>query len=181
MVTPFFKNIPILPLNDGYDMPQIGVASFRRDPEDKLREILLRNLDKGLRHVEICDLFGNGHTVADIILEGGAEIRRDKLFLTLKIWPKQRKRQDIILAFKEFLFGSNLEYVDLLMIHGPLDVVNRIEQYKAMEELKQEGFVRSIGLSNMTHTQLSNILKKCNICPAVIEVFLPLLLSCPLT
>ena len=170
MVTPSFKNIPLLPLNDGYDIPQIGVASFRRDPEDKLRQLLLRNLDNGLRHVEICDLFGNGHTVADIILEGGAEIRRDKLFLTLKIWPKQRNRQDIILAFKEFLFASNLEYVDLLLIHGPLDVINRIDQYKAMEELKQEGFVRSIGLSNMTHTQLSNILKKCNICPAVIEV-----------
>jgi diketogulonate reductase-like aldo/keto reductase len=170
MVTPVFKNIRTLPLNDGCDIPQLGLASYRRDPEAKLREILLRHLDNGIRHVEICDLFGNGHTISDIILEGGAEIRRDKLFLTLKIWPKQRTREDIIEAVQEFLNRSNLESIDLLLIHGPLDVINRIDQYKAIEELKQDGFVRSIGLSNMTHTQLSNILKKCNICPAVVEV-----------
>lgn len=176
-IPPIFKNIPTLPLNDGYDLPQLGVVSFRRDPEEKLRDILLQNLDSGIRHVEICDLFGNGHTVADILLEGGAEIRRDKLFVTFKIWPKLRKRDDIMEALREFLNRSGLEYIDLLLIHGPLDVVNRIEQYKAMEELKQDGFVRSIGLSNMTHTQLSNILKKCNICPAVLEVIKPLLIS----
>jgi diketogulonate reductase-like aldo/keto reductase len=174
MVTPIFKSIPTLPLNDGCDIPQLGLASYRRDPEEKLREILLRHLDNGIRHVEICDLFGNGHTICDTILEGGAEIRRDKLYLTLKIWPKQRTREDIIMAVKEFLNRSNLESIDLLLIHGPLDAINRIDQYKAMEELKQDGFVRSIGLSNMTHTQLSNILKKCNICPAVVEVLEPI-------
>lgn len=175
MVSPLFKNIPNLPLNDGYDIPQIGLISFRRDPEEKLRNLLLKNLDNGLRHVEICDLFGNGHIIIDILLEGGAEIRRDKLYLTLKIWPKNRNRQNILDSFKEILISYNLEYFDLVLIHGPLDVTNRIEQYKAIEELKQEGLVRSIGLSNMTHTQLSNILKKCNICPSVIEVYILLL------
>lgn len=177
MISPAFKNIPILPLNDGFDIPQIGLISFRRDPEEKLRSLLLKNLDNGLRHVEICDLFDNGQIIIDILLDGGAEIRRDKLYLTLKIWPKNRNRQYIYDAFKEILNNYNLEYFDLVLIHGPLDVVNRIEQYKAIEELKQEGFVHSIGLSNMTHTQLSNILKKCNICPAVIEVIIYYLLS----
>ena len=172
MVTPIYKNIPSLPLNDGFDLPQVGLISFRRDPEEKLRSLLLQNLDNGIRHIEVCDLFDNGQVIIDILLDGGAELRREKLYLTLKIWSKNRNYENIINSLKEILISYSLEYFDLILIHGPLDVTNRIEQYKAIEELKQEGLVHSIGLSNMTHTQLSNILKKCNICPAVIEVTL---------
>mmetsp|Transcript_24475 Transcript_24475/g.35989 ORF Transcript_24475/g.35989 Transcript_24475/m.35989 type:complete len:285 (+) Transcript_24475:168-1022(+) len=163
-------DIPILPMNDGFDIPQLGIASFRRDPTDKVRELLLRMIDEGIRHIEISELFGNGHVVADCVLEGGAELNREDVFFTLKVWPKNRKKEEIVDAVQEALGFYGLDYVDLLIIHGPLDISHRVDQYKAMEELKQSGLTRSIGLANMTHGQLSNILKKCNVCPAVVEM-----------
>ena len=164
------KNIPFLPLNDGYDIPLLGVASFREDPQQRLRELLLSKVDSGVRHVEISELFGNGHVLVDCMLEGDAELNREDVFFTLKIWPKERDEQQLIDATKETLQYCGLDYVDLIIIHGPLDIDNRLNQYKALEQLKRDGFAHSIGVANMTHSQLSNILKKCTTVPAVVEV-----------
>jgi methylglyoxal/glyoxal reductase len=161
---------PHLPLNDGYDIPLLGLVAFRVDPDAKLRETLLTNLDAGIRHVEVSELFGNGHVVVDCVTEGNAELLREEVFFTMKIWPKERKQQDLVDAAKDTLLSCGLDYVDLIIIHGPLDIENRLDQYKALEQLKNEGFAHSIGVANMTHSQLSNILKKATIVPAVVEM-----------
>lgn len=166
----FTKTVPQLPLNDGFDIPLLGLASFRVDPDAKLREVLLANLDAGIRHVEVSELFGNGHVVVDCVTEGNAELLREEVFFTMKIWPKERKKQELVDATKETLVACGLDYVDLIIIHGPLDIENRLDQYKAIEQLKAEGFARSIGVANMTYSQLSNILKKATVVPAVVEV-----------
>ena len=73
-------------------------------------------------------------------------------------------------SFREALDASGLSYVDLLLVHAPIDHENRVEHWKALEAIKQEGLARSIGLAYMTNIQLGDFIKNCTIIPAVLEV-----------
>jgi 2,5-diketo-D-gluconate reductase A len=158
-----------LPLNDGVDIPQIGVVSFRNDSIDTTRELIINRVDAGFRHIEVSELFGNGHLILESVVEE-AEIPRENLFVTLKIWPNKRRKQELIDACKSTLASIGLEYVDLCIIHAPLAISKLIDQWRGLEFLKQEGYVKSIGVGKVTHTQLSDVIKNCSILPAVVEV-----------
>jgi 2,5-diketo-D-gluconate reductase A len=72
-----------LPLNDGYDIPSIGIASFRRDTNKAIHDLLYGNFSKGIRHYEISELYGNGNVIVDSLKACGAQ--RDDLYITLKV------------------------------------------------------------------------------------------------
>ena len=160
----------MLPLNDGFDMPQFGLTSFRNDNTDLYKDLLVERLNQGIRHIEISDLFGNGSFAVESVLDGDLAIKRKDIFITFKIWPKNSKQQDLVESFHESMHFLGLEYVDLLLIHAPIDINNRLDQWKALEQLKSEGLAKSIGGCNMTHAQLSNLIKVCTVIPAVVEV-----------
>lgn len=68
------------------------------------------------------------------------------------------------------LGSTGLDYVDLLLVHAPIDVENRVDHWRALEAVKQAGLARSIGLAYMTHVQLGDFIKNCSIIPAVLEL-----------
>ena len=160
----------MLPLNDGFDMPQFGLASYRNDDTDLFKNLLVERLNQGIRHIEISDLFGNGSFAVESVLDGDLAIERKDIFITYKIWPKNRNQKELVEFFLESLQFLGLDYVDLLLIHAPIDINNRLDQWKALEQLKSEGTAKSIGGCNMTHAQLSNLIKVCTVIPAVVEV-----------
>jgi diketogulonate reductase-like aldo/keto reductase len=160
----------MLPLNDGFDMPQFGLVSYRNDDTKLFKDLLEERLNQGIRHIEISDLFGNGSFAVESVLDGDLAIERKDIFITFKIWPKNSKHQELVESFRESLHFLDLKYVDLLLIHAPIDINNRLDQWKALEQLKHEGLTKSIGGCNMTHSQLSNLIKVCTVIPAVIEV-----------
>lgn len=160
----------MLPLNDGCDMPQFGLSSYRNDDIKLFQDLMVQRLEQGIRHIEVSDLFGNGHFAVECVLDGDLDICRQDIFLTFKIWPKNRKYQELIDSFLESLHFMGVEYVDLLLIHAPIDITNRLDQWKALEFLKNEGFAKSIGGCSMTNAQLSNLIKVCTVIPAVVEM-----------
>ena len=160
----------MLPLNDGFDMPQFGLVAYRNDDMKEFHDLMVERLEQGIRHIEISDLFGNGSFAVESVLDGDLAIERKDIFITYKIWPKNKKYQQIIDSFRESLHFLGLDYVDLLMIHAPIDITNRLDQWRALEHLKSEGLAKSIGGCNMTNAQLSNLIKVCTVIPAVVEV-----------
>ncbi len=89
-----------------------------------------------------------------------------------QIWPKYRAREELVESFKETLSMSGLGYVDLLLVHAPIDIQNRVEHWKAVETVKQEGLAKSIGLAYMTNIQLGDLIKHCTVIPAALEVMI---------
>jgi 2,5-diketo-D-gluconate reductase A len=75
-----------------------------------------------------------------------------------------------VFSIQEALSSAGLEYVDLLLVHAPIDVQNRVDHWKALEEAKQDGLAKSIGLAYMTTVQLGDFIKNCTVIPAVLEV-----------
>ena len=153
-------------LSDGNDIPCVGLASFRRDTIDETNKQLNIALNVGMKYFEITELFGNEH----MIMETLQNVPRSEIFIALKLWPKDRKYKDILRSVRESLKGANLTYVDLLIIHAPIDPVNRFDQWKAIEELKDEGLAKSLGAASLTLLQLMDLLKNCNFAPSVLEV-----------
>lgn len=73
-------------------------------------------------------------------------------------------------SVQESLASAGLEYVDLLLVHAPIDVENRVDHWKALEAIKQEGRAKKIGLAYMNNTQLADFIKNCTVIPAVLEL-----------
>lgn len=164
---------PLLPLNDGFDFPQVGVMAFRKDDAGDVKSTINSFIEQGVRYFELSELYGNGSLVTDCFFDGGRDIPREKIYFSLKVWPKHRTKQQIIDAFMVTLKTVGLTYIDLVIIHAPIDLHNRIDQWKALEQLKHDGYVKSIGIANVNHTQLSAIMKNCTVYPSVVEVFAP--------
>lgn len=155
-------------LNDGNDMPQLGVSAFRTDRNEDTVSYVASHVGNGVRHYVITELFGNGHIVVEGLFSG--EMKRKDIFVTLKIWPKDRKPRDLISSCKNTLEFVGLKYADLILVHAPIEVGNRLEQWKALEELVDDGTAKSLGITNITALQLADLLKSVNIPPAVFEV-----------
>lgn len=73
-----------LPLNDGFDMPAVGLACFRRDSIKDTKEIINHAVHKGIRHFEISELYGNANVIVDCIMNN--QMQRDELFITMKVF-----------------------------------------------------------------------------------------------
>lgn len=160
-------NAKLIPLSDGNDIPMIGLAAFRHNNVDYVKQIIRQAWSNNIRHYVIAELFGNGHTIIETLNELGA--KRDEYFITLKIWPKDRKPIELASSFKMTLAYIGLESVDLLLTHAPIDVENRTEQWVALEGLQEQGLCKSLGISNLTTFHLTDLLKNAMIVPSVFE------------
>ena len=148
------KKVPLL---DGNDIPLIGLSSFCCNSVKETSNVIKTALELGIRSFEISELFGNGHTIIESIINSG--IKREEVYITYKIWPKERGPKDIVLACLDCLSSAGLTSVDMLILHGPLDIINGFDQWRAFEYLQTEGMTKSIGLADYSEKQLTEVLK----------------------
>ena len=158
--------VMMLPMSDGHDIPQIFCAAFRLGSTGETKAHVYNMYESGVRHFEIAELHGNGHTVCEALREVAT---REEIFITLKVWPKSRNPLDVVETVNYLLQSYGLTYVNLLMMHAPIDADNKIEQYKALEEMKENNIAKSIGIANLNAVLLQDLLKNCNVQPAVYE------------
>ena len=164
-----------IPLVDGTDIPTFGLAAFRSDHErmirDTVNQFLTITKDQPVKHVEISELYGNGAVVLESFHRAGVE--RSNIYLTYKIWPKLRRGRDIITACTEGLVLIDAiypkTYFDLVLIHAPIDVSNKFEQWSAVELLKENELTKSIGVCCYTEELMVDLMKNCGMQPVVCE------------
>jgi diketogulonate reductase-like aldo/keto reductase len=155
-------------LNDGTSMPKYGCGIFRRNSVAETQSIVEAALRAGIRHFELCELFGNAQIILDQIYSN--QIRREDIYITYRIWPKGRQANDLINSLRESLDFAGLDNVDLLVIHTTLDTDTFVEQYKALEQTIELGLTRSLGVCNAVYNQVVELLKNCQVPPAVFEI-----------
>jgi diketogulonate reductase-like aldo/keto reductase len=108
----------------------------------------------GYKHIDTADAYGNHAEVAQGIKSSG--IARNDFFLTTKVWNDKHHHDDVIASAERFLKELETEYIDLLLIHWPMREVPIEETLLAMDELKQKGIVRAIGVSNFTEHHIED-------------------------
>ncbi|TFD73349.1 aldo/keto reductase [Cryobacterium sp. Sr8] len=160
--------VPTLTLNDGHTIPQLGFGVFKVDPNETLR-IVSDALEVGYRHIDTAAIYGNEAGVGDALANSG--IDRSELFVTTKLWNDRQGTQSAFDAFDESLEKLGLEYVDLYLIHWPAPANNKyVEAWKALEQIRESGRARSIGVSNFLVPHLERLLAETDVVPAVNQI-----------
>lgn len=144
-------------LNDKVQIPLIGLGTWQVTGTD-CEEAVRMAIKTGYRHIDTADRYGNHMEVAKGIKSTGIE--RQSLFLTTKIWRDSLRPEELKSNVQRFLEELQTEYIDLLLIHWPNTEVDMAESVIAMDELKQKGVIRSIGISNFTIDLIRNLLQK---------------------
>ena len=135
----------------GEAIPKIGIGTWRMD-EQTARRAVSTALDLGYRHVDTAQLYENERGVGRAIRE--AEVDRADVFLTTKINPWHRHFDTMLESVEESLERLGVDYVDLLLIHWPNPLANLETVMAALDEARDLGLTRHIGVSNFGRDRL---------------------------
>ncbi|MEX2441182.1 MAG: aldo/keto reductase [Pontimonas sp.] len=159
---------PELTLNSGYTIPQLGLGVFRVAQDDAQR-VVAEALEIGYRHIDNAAVYRNEEGAGRALAESG--IPREELFVTTKLWNTEQGAEAPRPALEESLRKLGLDYVDLYLIHWPAPQRNLyVESWQALERLRDEGLVRSIGVSNFEPEHLDRLAQHSAVLPAVNQV-----------
>ena len=149
-------------LNNGIEMPNIGIGTFMIEPDDaeKSVEFALKN---GYRLIDTANAYVNEKAVGRGIKKSG--VPRKEIFVSTKLWASVYEDNT---AVDKTLERLGLDYIDLLFIHQPTS--NWKAGYKALEKAYKEGKIKSIGISNFEGKYIEELLQTCEIKPQVIQV-----------
>jgi len=145
-------------------MPTVGFGTYLIRNEDA-QSAVETALASGYCHVDTAEIYRNEPGVgAAVRAFVGGEGTRERVFVTTKLWPGNpsgRKLPKTYAATLESLDMSlkrlGLEYVDLYLIHAPLTPEHRLEQWRALVELRRLGRAKAIGVSNYGIAHLEEI------------------------
>ena len=119
-------------------------------------------IDNGINMLDTAEIYNGGHSEEVV---GEAIIgRRDKVYLSSKVWKANLREKDVIKACEGSLQRMGTDVIDIYFVHYPSDESIPFEEtYSALEKLKKDGKIRAIGLSNHNEIQLKNVLKVGNV------------------
>ncbi|WP_367365335.1 aldo/keto reductase [Pediococcus parvulus] len=139
-------NTPKIKLNDGTEIPAIGFGTFQIPSDGSTYKAVSEALKIGYRHIDTAVAYFNEAEVGKAIKDSG--IPRDQVWVTSKLWLQDFGYEPAKKAIDLSLQKLGLDYMDLYLIHQPYGDVPGA--WKAMEEAKRNGKIKSIGVSNMT-------------------------------
>jgi 2,5-diketo-D-gluconate reductase A len=155
-------------LNDGNTIPQLGFGVFKVDPDETTR-VVADALEVGYRHIDTAKAYDNEEGVGAAL--AGSGLARDELYITTKLWNSDQGRQSALDAIDRSLAKLQLEYVDLYLIHWPSPHRGLfVDSWLALEEIRESGRAKSIGVSNFKPHHLQPVLDVATIVPAVNQV-----------
>ena len=153
-----------LALNDGREIPQLGLGVWRIPAGRKCEEAVLAAFAAGYRHIDTASLYGNEESVGTAMRQSG--VPRQEIFVTTKLWNSDHASPER--ALENSLRRLKLDYVDLYLIHYP--VPERLRTWRSFEKLQKQDKARSIGVSNFTVRHLTELLAQTDTVPAVNQV-----------
>lgn len=145
-------------------MPVVALGVFKSGADTK--EAVAAALKHGYTHIDTAAVYDNEEAVGEAIAESG--IPREDLFITTKVWNDDIRAGKTREALETSLKKLGTDYVDLYLIHWPVDGYE--ESFKEMAELQKEGKIRSIGVSNFKKHHLEHLIEATGIVPSVDQI-----------
>ncbi|MDO8106385.1 aldo/keto reductase [Isoptericola sp. b441] len=155
-------------LNDGTTIPDIGFGTYPLRGEEGT-DAILSALDVGYRLIDSAVNYRNEDAVGRAVARTG--VPRDEIVVTTKIPGRDHGYDETLASFERSAAALGLDTIDLYLIHWPNPSVDRfVDTFRAMVRLKEEGRVRSIGVSNFTPEFLTRVADATGVMPAVNQV-----------
>jgi 2,5-diketo-D-gluconate reductase A len=160
--------VPRLGLNDGHSIPQLGLGTWLIS-NAKAAEIVGAAIGAGYRLIDTAANYGNEAGIGRA-LEGSA-VARNHLFVTTKLWNDSHGYDQTLRAFDASASKLRLDVIDLYLIHWPCPQRELyVDTWRAFIELRKQGRVRSIGVSNFMADHLERIIGETGVVPALNQV-----------
>ncbi len=168
MSTTSTKQIPQISLRGGAQIPQLGFGVFQIPPQETA-EAVSRALEVGYRHIDTAAAYRNEAAVGQAIRAAGLD--RGEVFITTKCFNDDQGHEQARRAFHASLERLEVDYVDLYLIHWPVPAHDRyVETWKAFIELRDEGLIRAIGVSNFQPSHLERVIAETGETPAINQI-----------
>lgn len=161
-------NIPTIKLHDGYEIPAIGLGTvyLRGEPGVDAITNAIRN---GYRLIDSAIRYDNEGAVGEAVRQSG--IPREQLFLTSKLRAQYFDYDDALEMIRESLYRANLDYWDLFLLHWPNPKQDKyVEAWRALIQAKENGWIRSIGVSNFMPEHLDRLIEETGETPVINQI-----------
>jgi diketogulonate reductase-like aldo/keto reductase len=153
-------------LNNGIEIPILGFGVFQITDSAECERSVMDAIQVGYSHIDTAASYQNEEAVGRGIKQSG--VAREKLFITTKLWIQRNGYEGTLQAFERSLKRLQLDYIDLYLIHQPYGDV--YGEWRAMEELYQQGKVRAIGVANFQPDRIMDLMIHNKITPAVNQI-----------
>lgn len=140
-------------LANDVEIPVLGFGTFQITDPTEAENSVIAAIQAGYRHIDTAQSYMNEEAVGRGVKNSG--VPREELFVTTKIWIENTTYEGVLNSFEDSLKRLDMDYVDLLLLHQPYN--DTFGAWRAMEELLEEGKVRSIGVSNFSADQVINL------------------------
>lgn len=158
--------VPALPLNDGTTIPQVGYGVLMI-PNAETAAAVSMAIDAGYRSIDTATIYGNETGVGAAI--AASAVPREELFVATKLWNDDQG--DPRAAFEASLQRLGLTHVEMYLIHWPVPSRDRyVDAWRVLQELRDEGLVRTIGVSNFQIPHLERLRRETGELPAVNQI-----------
>lgn len=159
---------PTITLNDGLELPLVGLGTWPMNDDEAVTAVR-GAIEMGYRLIDTAAKYENEEAVGRGV--AAAAVPREEVVVTTKLRGSEQGYDEAKRALRGSLARLGMDYVDLYLIHWPLTRLGRfVDSWRAMIELKEEGLVRSIGVSNFTVENLDEIITATGVTPSVNQV-----------
>ena len=156
---------PTVTLNDGREMPQIGQGVFLVPPEEA-RTLVEIGIRAGYRAIDTAAFYQNESGVGEAV-----RASNETIFVSTKLWNSEQGRDKALAAFDRSFAELGLDWIDLYLIHWPVPSRDLyLETWRTLVELKEQGRVKSIGVSNFEIAHLERIIGETGVVPVTNQI-----------
>lgn len=160
-------------LANGVKMPWLGLGVYKVEDGQEVVDSVKYAIKAGYKSIDTAKIYENEEGVGQAIKESG--VSREELFVTSKVWNADQGYDTTLQAFETSLNKLGLEYLDLYLIHWPVEGKYK-DTWKALEKLYKDGKIRAIGVSNFQVHHLEDLIADAEVKPMVNQIeFHPLL------
>ena len=183
----------------GDNLPAVGFGLWKIDKPDTAN-LVHAAVEAGYRHLDSAADYGNEKEAGEGIKSALAAglCQREELWVTSKLWNTYHRPEHVRAACEKTLSDLGLDYLDLYLIHFPIalkfvdfderyppewffdpnaeaprmeiDPVPLHQTWAAMEDLKESGLVKHIGVCNYNSALLHDLMAYAKQKPEVLQV-----------
>ncbi len=141
---------------------QTGKSMWTGIDDAQSEKAIQAAMDAGVTTFDTAEVYGNGHS--EKVLGKAIGSHRDKVVILSKVFSNHLKYDQVIAACERSLKNLGTDYLDHYQVHWPPGAfgarpVPMEETMKALTDLKDQGKIRAIGVSNFSLDQLKSICK----------------------
>lgn len=160
--------IPTVTLSDASTLPELGLGTYNLRGEDGV-DAMVAAITAGYRLLDSAVNYENEQEVGQAVRRSG--VPREDLIVTTKVPGRDHGFEQTQRSARESLGRLGLDRIDLYLIHWPNPSVDAyVDTWRAMIELREQGVVRSIGVSNFTPAMLDRLTAQTGVTPVVNQV-----------